>query len=1152
MNIRLVAYRPATSSVTVDTTYELDLQEAPNVSLNFQFSDIKEPETRKASYSQTFKLPFTDANNEFFQNWFNVNLTTLVFSTRTKFNATLYVGTIPQFEGFIQLKAVYQKAEYYEVVLMSNTADLFSAIGEKRLKDIFLESNGSYSNELNHLYTNTNIKASWNGGSADFENTSGVSLRDGDAGVQKVMYPITATEPKFFYDDTELRYLNLTAAEVSAIGNAAASQYIVPIIQLRPAIQLKELFKLIIARAGFSYTSTFIDDDPQYFGKLFMTTGNKLEEPALPIANTSSVVPGGSLDASNSSDVIGAWYNTYCTSNCTYDCGVTPSSKLFKAEVENNDSSNCWNNTYHVFKKVSPTMTEVTICGRSKRRNIKTCPVETGVVDYDLPITVKAMEWDSDTLAETGNILTDATFTLTDEVPGASTGYGYEYWTCTIDISSMSVDAEFRLRFFPDAFIQQITGTSNALYLALGGISGGCGYGRITCNWVDYSLTQYGLEIDVPACIDEEITQKAFLKDIIERFNLVILSDPDNASNVIIETYNDYIGSGTLKHWTDKLDISKEVVVKDTTSLQKRIINLTDLEDVDVMNKSIKEATPSLNVYGHYYNDKTENDFATGELKNSPIFSPYINQQVFKSTDTQTGTDLANMAIHYEISYNSLDATSEEPTLEPTKPKLFYYNGTVTTVLDSVGNTKTYNMHDITVGVITVFDFTSYPVCTTWDIVPSSNEYTLTPANRSLYWNFAQPFAPNLTVFNFIAPASGYWQKNTLFFLYWEAYLNNIYSSDARIMECHLNLNEVDIFDFKFSDEIFIKDSYWRIINISNYQVGDNVSTKVTLLKLLDSLYNAEGCDSIAVGSSGNYLTWCDNTSPGCTPDVTAPDYAGLYASPACCEAAGGLVDWGATTLSSSGLYKCFANGGSLPAKFKSQNSPLAITNTSQLKTIITGKLGGTTQPFVVGVNTGKFAQKILPYFGDDIVIKYETKIKAQPQLQGESHRIVLSGYTEGNTRGYAYPEGNSYGRKIIIPNNCNLMVQVKGISTVIGGTSSTYTVGVTESFSYHTGFINSAGVVEQIGTAGGVVEWSLKDPALSTTSTLYIVNSSSGELTFGLDDSQTDTKKIWALTVDLAVQKIDNLSMPYGENWALWQNADYIELMNFNFLIWN
>ena len=59
---RLVAYRKATSAATADTTYELDLQENPSIALNFQFSDIKEPETRKGSYSQTFKLPFTDNN----------------------------------------------------------------------------------------------------------------------------------------------------------------------------------------------------------------------------------------------------------------------------------------------------------------------------------------------------------------------------------------------------------------------------------------------------------------------------------------------------------------------------------------------------------------------------------------------------------------------------------------------------------------------------------------------------------------------------------------------------------------------------------------------------------------------------------------------------------------------------------------------------------------------------------------------------------------------------------------------------------------------------------------------------------------------------------------------------------------------------------
>ena len=157
MNTRLVAYRPAVSTDTQDTTYQLDLQESPNIAVNFQLSDIREPHTRKASFSQTFKLPFTDNNNKFFQDWYNVNASTLVFDTRTKFTAILYIGTVPQLEGSLQLKAVYQKAEVYEVVLMSNSADLFSIIGEKRLRDVFAEYNSDgeltgYSAELNHEF----------------------------------------------------------------------------------------------------------------------------------------------------------------------------------------------------------------------------------------------------------------------------------------------------------------------------------------------------------------------------------------------------------------------------------------------------------------------------------------------------------------------------------------------------------------------------------------------------------------------------------------------------------------------------------------------------------------------------------------------------------------------------------------------------------------------------------------------------------------------------------------------------------------------------------------------------------------------------------------------------------------------------------------
>ena len=59
-------------------------------------------------------------------------------------------------------------------------------------------------------------------------------------------------------------------------------------------------------------------------------------------------------------------------------------------------------------------------------------------------------------------------------------------------------------------------------------------------------------------------------------------------------------------------------------------------------------------------------------------------------------------------------------------------------------------------------------------------------------------------------------------------------------------------------------------------------------------------------------------------------------------------------------------------------------------------------------------------------------------------------------------------------------------------------------------------------------------------------------QLAEALDDSETDTKKSWSLNVDIVVQRIPYMTMPYDENWALFQNADYIVLQNNSYLIWN
>ena len=1163
MNVRLVAYRKATRTATSKTAYNLDLQEAPNVSLNFQFSEIKEPETRKGSYSQTFKLPFTDNNNQFFEDWYNVNLDTLVFSTRTKFDAILYVGTVPQMEGSLQLKSVYKKAQVYEVVLMSSSSSLFSIIGEQRLKDVFLEDNGSYSTVYNHLFNETNLAASWGN---SLQNTAGASLYDSDAGVSKIVYPTSITQENFYYNpnDTDAdgndlkRFLRLDQTTINSMvssdGVEAVYDNIVSMSQFRPSVQLKTIVDLICAKAGFSYTSTFLNSS--YFGKLFMTTGNHLELSATPTTN-SNANPSGLMDVGNSAtwgSATSSGSSSQSSEHVVVANTITPTTGYTAPQ----DSDNIWNETYNYFTKEDVNMTQIScrhiggLSGSIEAFSGNTMHLTAILRPFDVSTNTPILDYNYGSQTDNDSFFSNVDFfewelDLSEMPTGASA-------QIVIIVSNYTGNGSFTLGSLQNltTIVPPNTITTFEVGYNL--------YSNIRIDWVGYTTDIYGATVDVPSCIDPEITQKAFLKDIVQRFNLVVLTNPDDDTNLIIEPYNDFIASGELKYWTDKLDLDKEIVIKDTTEIQKKTIHLSDQEDEDLYNKEFKERFPAVNVYGHLKIDDFNNDFAKGELKNESIFSPFINSQVFASSNTQLGTYLINFSPQYEISYEDKDGIVESKVVK-TKPKLFFYGGTASTVKDVNNGTATYHLHRVydNSGTTTAqaFAFTTYAVCSPFDISPGSDNISeLTTATKSLYWNSSPPIVPNLLVFNYDSN-TGSWFENSLYGLYWQQYLDNIYSSEARIMECYLNLNEVDVFTFSFADEIFIKDSYWRILKISNYQVGAKASTKVMLIKSLDTKAHCNSCDYVVSTSLDNNLLadtfclWCSDDDAGCTPDTTAPNFLGAYANPECCICYGGMVMWNQTAQASNGLYPCMANSGSLPIKLQSIFAPKSILNRGQLKTLIYNKLGGLNTPLVRGVNNSKYSKPMLPLYGDDIVIKYATKKRDIPQLEGESHRIVLSGNTNANTRGYAYPEADKFNTPLRIPANVNMIIRVKGIATVVGGTSSTYTLGYTEGFAYYTAFKNIKGTTTQLSTVGGQEEFSIREGANPTTCTLHI-DIHNDVLRFGLDDSQTDTKRVWQLSAEIDVNRINNMTLGFAENWAIFQNSQNIELQNGDYLIWN
>jgi len=1147
--LRLVAYRKESVGVSAVKPYELDLQKEPNISVNYQFDDIKNPETKKASFSQTFKLPFTDRNNEFFQNWYEVNLQKLVYNTRTKFDAILYYGTTSQFEGLLQLKSVHEKAGTYEVSIASTVINLFNVIGENKLKDVFKNDDGTYSEEWNHLFTytdatNNTLYNSWAG---TLTNKSGVSLQDTDAGVSKVLYPLSFTMDGGYFKDTVNAYMNMS--DPTNANNPA--QKATPMQQFRPALQLKALFNLIFAKSGFSYTSAFIDGtgiyaSEKYFSKLFMTTGSDLET-AHPAVENDELNPDGFLFG-GSDEQWGTIPVTATSTDCAgFDYAFTPfvADNFGNGNYLNPDGT--YDATYNTITRVALNMDYVQVQFYPQFSNCAACGNSTPL------ITAQLVRWNETTNAPDQ----DTVYWSTGQFVNPSSS---DQITFTFDLYQMPVGTKAIILISP--FNVRVNNTSLSASLTLGyyliqlpsDFIMNNWYSSIQANFTDNLLDIYGSNVDVPACIPDTITQKAFLKDIIQRFNLIVTTDPNDPNKLILEPYNDYIGSGSTKFWTDKLDTEKEIIISDTTSLQKRTINLTDLDDEDLMNKAIREDAPTISVLGKLQLDEVINEFASGELKNDSLFSPFINQKVGETPTSMDVTDLKNMAVHYEIGYDTDNSGVTLPKLSNTKPKLFYYCGTPTSVtLDvdtSSPSTASYYLHifNLVDGIPVPKEFTKYPVCTAWDIVPNgtSHQYTLTSSNKSLYWGFAPPAVPDLTIFNY-QPSGLDWTSKTLYFEYWKKYLDNLYNEDARILECYLNLDATDIFDFSFSDEIFIRDSYWRIIKIQNYQIGSQASTKVTLLKVLDTVtYTGDYVLSDIMGSNlayGAYWLFCPT-------DGTACGGGHFFVDEASCYAYGGTP---ATFFDANApLYPCLANTGSLPISVQSFRNAVSFYSQSGYKSLTTNKFAGNNKVFVMGTNNGKYSQPIMPQIGNDIIIKHSSNNASKPQINGEIHRIALSGYTEGTTKGYAYVQGDSSLERLKIPTNSNMMIRVNAIVSVVGSTNSSYPVGTTESVSYYTGFKNIHGAITQIGTIRGVQEFSITEGGVASSCTLEITENNT-ELEFALVDSQNNTFRAWSLSVELNVQELPNIANGgYNVSYALWQNAGYLYFQNDDNLIWN
>jgi hypothetical protein len=283
-----------------------------------------------------------------------------------------------------------------------------------------------------------------------------------------------------------------------------------------------------------------------------------------------------------------------------------------------------------------------------------------------------------------------------------------------------------------------------------------------------------------------------FVKDVLNMHAGVMIPSRDVPREVLIVPIKDYINSGITENWTQKLDISKDVTLSPTTEFQKRNFDFTYKGGGDQFSKFFQD---NGRVYGRFQilngyqiNSSAEpNEFANGDLK------------IQLTAESTPATYIDGSAIVIPKFIN--------PAREFVIPNLrFLFLADIATVQ--------------------LFDDYAQDVAAT--AVNIFNNYSSVDASVA---DFDLNFAPETPLHAITAPPF-----RNLFNEYWRPYLNGLYSPQARIMEAHLALDFSDVLSFGFNNRYWIKDSYWRILEISDYKIGLQESTKLTLLKVLEDV----------------------------------------------------------------------------------------------------------------------------------------------------------------------------------------------------------------------------------------------------------------------------------------------------------------------------
>jgi hypothetical protein len=781
------------------------------VPLNFSLADVSDISTRNSSFSKTIVLPGSKNNHRLLGELFEINLNFIDadFQINRKIEAVIYQNDVPVISGYFKLLKVnklspsdisHDENIEYEAVVFSNQAGIFDVIKDNFIQDVDLS-------QYNHILSFSAITA-----------TSLNTYIDGY---------------KYIHHYTSADFYNVS--------------------DFRPSFYVKTLWDSIFLNAGYTYTSDFLNSEP--FTKLLIPTNVKdlliSDEEVLRRSCRVSFSSGYSVNfVNNFTDISYLSPAIYFVPN-TFPNGVQQVSIFRANEAINVTSTNTGqvqlNTLDFTLLQFNDDSTGVNFDGSYDNYNTTTfiyTAAKTG--DYEVELnfggTFSVSVDDRVYIISTGDsetrdyvndvgvpkfaivanfvkrnpnlpifqqfqLINTASFSYVIPPSGIEVldkPYGY--------FASGTTTANYTFR--PDRFItrlnigEQLFVSFNVITYATVVTALNLSPRELTYNFTinDYNVNNSylkvtgvknnlssGDEVVLNDLVPKKIRQVDFIKSIVNMFNLYLIPDETNDKNIIVKTRDEFYEDFQTEYvdWTDKFDYSQEYTLTLLSELQNKTLNYTYKQSSDEVNKRYREQV-GLD-YGQYLLN-FDNDFLTGEQKIELIFEP----TPLVKTLLPLGFEGDSFIVPYLL-YG-----------KETAPKILYDGGQI--------QVADYTIKDVDISGITtnyVLNYYNYaghfdnPITPSFDLNWNINE---------LY--FYNEVLPNVTTDN-------------LYNLYWYDYVNLI--AQSKLLTGYFNLDEYDIASLNFAKLIWIRDSYYILNKIIDYDATSNGLTKVELIKAIKS-----------------------------------------------------------------------------------------------------------------------------------------------------------------------------------------------------------------------------------------------------------------------------------------------------------------------------